>query len=186
MGLATFGGAHLLILDEPTNHLDIDSRGALIEALNDFPGAVILIAHDRHLIDATADRLWLVRDGGVSPFDGDLDDYRRLVTQPPAADGGRAEKSSASKADQRRDAAQRREALKPLARKIKETEALMEKLRSRIQVIDGELHDPGLYARDPARAARLAKERSDAAGALATQEEVWLMLSEDYETALAG
>ena len=68
-----------MILDEPTNHLDIDSRAALIEAINDYAGAVVLISHDRHLIDACADRLWLVADGTVSPFDGDLDEYRRQV-----------------------------------------------------------------------------------------------------------
>ncbi len=68
------------MLDEPTNHLDIDSRAALIEAINEFPGAVILVSHDRYLIEACADRLWLVADGtGRRPFDGDLDDYRRLV-----------------------------------------------------------------------------------------------------------
>ena len=82
LGLATFGGPHLLILDEPTNHLDIDSRAALIEAINDYPGAVILVSHDRHLLDACADRLWLVADGKVTPFDGDLDDYRRGVSWP--------------------------------------------------------------------------------------------------------
>ncbi|MCP5939849.1 ABC transporter ATP-binding protein, partial [Klebsiella pneumoniae] len=75
----TFQGPNLLILDEPTNHLDIDSREALMHALNDFDGAVILIAHDRHLIEATMDRLWLVRDGAVAPYDGDLDAYRSLV-----------------------------------------------------------------------------------------------------------
>jgi ATP-binding cassette subfamily F protein 3 len=71
MGLSTFDGPNLFILDEPTNHLDIDSREALMMALNDFPGAVILISHDRHLIEATADRLWLVKDGTVAPYDGD-------------------------------------------------------------------------------------------------------------------
>ena len=79
LGLATFAGPHLVILDEPTNHLDIDSRAALVEAINDYPGAVILISHDRHLIEACADRLWLVADGTVAPFEGDLDDYRRIV-----------------------------------------------------------------------------------------------------------
>ncbi len=79
MGLATFHGPNLLILDEPTNHLDIDSREELVHALNDFNGAVILIAHDRHLIEATMERLWLVREGGVKPFEGDLDEYRQIV-----------------------------------------------------------------------------------------------------------
>ncbi len=80
MGLATFEAPHLLILDEPTNHLDIDSREALVEALNMFDGAVILISHDRHLIEATADRLWIVGDGTVSSYDGDMDDYRARMT----------------------------------------------------------------------------------------------------------
>ena len=79
LGLATFGGPHLIILDEPTNHLDIDSRAALIEAINDYPGAVILVSHDRYLLEACVDRLWIVQNGAVTPYDGDLDDYRRLI-----------------------------------------------------------------------------------------------------------
>ncbi len=79
MGLAAFHAPNLLILDEPTNHLDIDSRRALIEALNDYDGAVILISHDRHLIEATADRLWLVNNGTVTTFEGDMDEYRDIV-----------------------------------------------------------------------------------------------------------
>src|SRR5205085_39016 len=75
LGLATFRGPNLIILDEPTNHLDIDSRAALIAAINAYPGAVILISHDRYLLDACADRLWLVAHGTVTPFEGDLDDY---------------------------------------------------------------------------------------------------------------
>ena len=79
MGLATFTGANLLILDEPTNHLDIDSREALVRALAEFSGAVILISHDRHLVEASVDRLWLVAEGTVRTYDGDLDEYRRSV-----------------------------------------------------------------------------------------------------------
>ena len=77
--LATFDGPHLLILDEPTNHLDVDAREALVRALNDYEGAVILISHDRHLIDACADRLWIVRDGTVRSYDGDMDQLSRRV-----------------------------------------------------------------------------------------------------------
>src|SRR5436305_452225 len=79
LGLATFFGPNMIILDEPTNHLDIDSRAALAEAINDFPGAVIMVSHDRYLIEACADRLWVVADQAVTSYDGDLDDYRRLV-----------------------------------------------------------------------------------------------------------
>ena len=79
LGLATFFGPNMIILDEPTNHLDIDSRAALAEAINDFPGAVIMVSHDRYLIEACADQLWVVADHAVTNFDGDLDDYRREV-----------------------------------------------------------------------------------------------------------
>ena len=113
MGLAAFEGPNLFILDEPTNHLDIDSRESLIEALNDFPGAVILISHDRHLIEATADRLWLVKDGTVKPYDGDLADYRQEVVGDAGGRRERREAEKASKADRRREAAQRRAALEP-------------------------------------------------------------------------
>src|SRR6202050_2034475 len=78
LGLATFFGPHLIILDEPPNHLDIDSRAALAEAINEFPGAVIMVSHDRYLIEACADQLWVVADHAVTTYDGDLDDYRRM------------------------------------------------------------------------------------------------------------
>src|SRR5947209_6760615 len=79
LGLATFFGPNLIILDEPTNHLDIDSRAALAEAINEFPGAVIMVSHDRYLIESCADRLWVGADRTVTPYDGDLDEYRRMV-----------------------------------------------------------------------------------------------------------
>jgi ATP-binding cassette subfamily F protein 3 len=79
LNLVAMAAPHLLILDEPTNHLDIDSRRALLDALNDYQGAVILITHDRSLMELVADRLWLAADGTVVPYDGDMDDYARLV-----------------------------------------------------------------------------------------------------------
>ena len=81
LALATRDAPQLLILDEPTNHLDIDARDALVKALSDFQGAVLLITHDPHLVELVADRLWLVGDGSVKPFDGDLDDYRALLVE---------------------------------------------------------------------------------------------------------
>ena len=100
LGLSTFAAPHLVILDEPTNHLDIDSRAALVDAINEYEGAVILVSHDRHLLEACADRLWLVADGTIREFDGDLDDYKAMVlgtAQPRApktvvfrAEAGRA------------------------------------------------------------------------------------------------
>ncbi len=185
MGLAAFEGPNLFILDEPTNHLDIDSREALIHALNDFPGAVILVSHDRHLLEATVDRLWLVKDGQVEPFDGDLDDYKTIVTGQPADRREKREAEKASKADRRREAAQRRAALEPLAKQIKATEGLMDRLRKRIEGIEGELADPVLYEKDAPRATKLARERSDLASQLDGHEERWLEMSAEYEEGIA-
>ncbi|RWN56286.1 ABC-F family ATP-binding cassette domain-containing protein [Mesorhizobium sp.] len=185
MGLSAFEGPNLFILDEPTNHLDIDSRESLIHALNEFPGAVILISHDRHLLEATADRLWLVKNGTVNPFDGDLDDYKTLVTGVAGERRGKREAEKASKADRRRDAAARRAAFEPLAKEIRATEALMDRIRKRIDLIEDELANPAVYEKDPSTATRLAKERSQLAQTLAGHEEKWLSMSAEYEEGTA-
>jgi ATP-binding cassette subfamily F protein 3 len=185
MGLSAFEGPNLFILDEPTNHLDIDSRESLIYALNEFDGAVILISHDRHLIEATADRLWLVKDGSVNPYDGDLADYRQLVTGIAGDRREKREAEKASKADRRREAAQRRAALEPIAKEIRATEALMERLRKRIDLLEDELANPALYEKDPSTATRLAKERSQLNATLAGHEDKWLALSAEYEQGTA-
>lgn len=183
MGLATFGAPNLLILDEPTNHLDIDSREALVHALNDYPGAVILISHDRHLVEVTMDRLWIVGDGTVRRYDGDLEEYKQLVLAAyrGGGDKGATGDDRASRADQRREAAQRREALAPLRKKIKDAETKIAKLQGTISGLDDKLADGGLYTRDPARAASLAKERSDAERLLAEVEESWLLMSAEHD-----
>jgi len=185
LGIATFFGPHLVVLDEPTNHLDIDSRAALVDAINDYPGAVILVSHDRHLIEACADRLWLVANGTVAPYDGDLDDYVRLVLGRDArAAGGRDDAAQASRAEQRRAAAEKRIELQPLKRRIDAAEKAVGALTAEIARIDGELGS-GLFARDPARASALAKARAEAATALANAEEDWLTASAEYEDAMA-
>ncbi len=187
MGLAAFQSPHLLILDEPTNHLDIDSREALVRALNDFSGAVILVTHDRHLIEACADRLWLVDGGTVTPFDGDIDDYRRMVLG--RSDGAEPKdlahtaQPQVSQKDQRRAAALRREALAPLRKKIKRREELIESLRKEIQALDDALAAPDLYSSEPERATTLAKERAEKVHAFARAESEWLDLSEELEAA---
>ena len=109
--LATFHAPHLLILDEPTNHLDVDSREALIHALNDYEGAVILISHDRHLLEATVDRLWIVRGGTVTPYDGDLESYRQEALA--ALKQASAEAAAAARWRRTPSAAARRNAARP-------------------------------------------------------------------------
>jgi ATP-binding cassette, subfamily F, member 3 len=188
LGLATFEGPHLVVLDEPTNHLDIDSRAALIEAINDYSGAVIVVSHDRFLLEACADRLWLVANGEVNPFDGDLDDYRRLVLsgdRKAATERNGFTEARVSRADLRRAAAEKRGELAPLRRRIDECDKVIAKLTKKIADIDAMLADPTLYDRDPARVSTLGKERADAASALAAAEDQWLALSADYEAAMA-
>ena len=189
MGLAAFDAPNLLILDEPTNHLDIDSRRALIEALNDYEGAVILISHDRHLIEATVDRLWLVNNGTVKTFDGDMEEYRSLIVQSPKKDDKDKAASTgdtANKADQRKANADRRAQYAPLKKKINEIESLTAKLQKQIQLLDTELADPTLYEKSPAKAAEKAKLRSMAVDKLNDAEEQWLELSAEYEEAMAS
>jgi ATP-binding cassette, subfamily F, member 3 len=188
MGLAAFRGPHLLILDEPTNHLDIDSRAALVEAINDFSGAVILVSHDRFLLEACADRLWLVANGTVKPFDGDLDDYRRLVLagdlDRPGPERRRGpELVRPSRTDDRRVAAEKRVALAPLRKRLDTVETRMKRLAEVIGKIDAALADGAAFARDPVKATELARRRAEAERALVAAEEEWLALSGEIEAA---
>ena len=180
MGLATFHGPHLLILDEPTNHLDIDSRAALIEAINDYEGAIILIAHDRHLIDACADRLWLVDGGTVKAFDGDMDDYKKLVL---SRTGGAASKPGRSVNKPVERSAPTTPSAKPvsLKKQIAAEEEKMSKLASLISKVDGVLADGSLFQREPDRASTLARQRQELEQALVTAEESWLSLTVQQE-----
>lgn len=188
MGLAAFDAPNMLILDEPTNHLDIDSRNALIEALNDYEGAVILISHDRHLIEATVDRLWLVKDGTVTNYDGDLEDYRSIVVAgaKPKASKAKVADETVNKADQRKAAAEKRAAFAPLKKKINEIESLTEKLQKQIRVLDTELESQELYEKFPAKATAKVKERAEIFAKLTKAEEEWMELSTEYEEAMAG
>jgi ATP-binding cassette subfamily F protein 3 len=188
LGLATLSGPHLVILDEPTNHLDIDSRAALIEAINEHPGAVILVSHDRYLIEACAERIWLVADGRVTPFDGDLDEYRSLVLGERAAETGGERRQSAprgGRAEIRRAAARLRIELAPLRQRIAQADAAVKRLTEEIARIDVTLADAGLFARDPSKAANLAKVRADTVDALARAEDEWLAASAELEAAMA-
>jgi ATP-binding cassette subfamily F protein 3 len=187
MGLAAFEGPHLLILDEPTNHLDIDSRAALMEAINDYEGAVVLVSHDRFLIEACAERLWLVAGGTVKPFDGDMDDYRRLVLagelQPAPRRGQRGDERP-SRTDGRRAAAERRVALAPLRKRMDTLEARIDKLSGVIAKVDAALAG-GAFAKDAAKAGELARMRAEAAAALAAAEDEWLALGAELQAAQA-
>ena len=174
MGLATFDGPQLLILDEPTNHLDIDSRGELIEAINDYEGACIIVAHDRRLLEACVDRLWLVANGTVKPFDGDLADYGRTVL------------GQASPAPQKRCEAAPKPAPAPsrgrgqstLKRDLAALEERMNRFQDLLRRVDAALMEAGAAGGDALKMADLAERRGELERALASAEEAWLDLSE--------
>ena len=186
---------HLLLLDEPTNHLDVDTRQALVQAINEYPGAVVLVSHDSHLIELIADRLWLVAEGTITPFDGDLDDYRRLLLEQRRAeraearrrsrgarDGGRPGEHKALKPkDRRRAAAATRDAQASLRRVARDAEARVEELTKACQELEAHLANPQSYDGDQneleglqMRYGALRRELSDA-------EASWLSAQEALE-----
>ncbi len=191
LALTAFHGPHLLILDEPTNHLDVDSREALVHALTEFEGAVILISHDRHLVEATADRLWIVRGGTVTSYDGDMDSYRaELLAERgtrPRGDTAAADDDTrgSDRATLRRLAAERRAELAPLKKAMQAAEKQVERLAADVARHDAELADPALYAAAD-KAQKIVQQRGQLAKRLAEAEEAWLSASEAYENAAAG
>jgi ATP-binding cassette subfamily F protein 3 len=171
MGLTTFDGPQLLILDEPTNHLDIDSRAELVEAINDYEGACILISHDRRLLEACADRLWLVAQGQVRNYEGDLDDYAKLVLGQTAESKPRAAKVTAASKPQE----------PPLARQIAAIEQKMQKFQELLTRIDEALAKAASDGAASAQAIDLASKRGELERALVAAEETWLELSAKAE-----
>jgi len=180
LALATRDAPQLLILDEPTNHLDIDAREALIRALAEFAGAVLLITHDPHLIELVADRLWLVADGTVRPYEGDMDEYRTLLAER-ARSGPKPE--APSRRDDRRDRAEARLQQAPLRRQARDAERRLADLAAEKARLEAKLADPGLYA--PGRAAEVASANQRLA-AIARETEAaelaWLEATEALET----
>ena len=180
---------NLLLLDEPTNHLDIDMREALTEALQDYTGALIVVAHDRHLLRATADELWLVDDGEVKPFDGDLDDYRRWVLTGRAEAARKAAEAPAPVADRRAqkraEATARQESYakrKPLTDKLAQIEQAMETIAAERSSIEAWLTTPEAYAEGGRDALRdTVARQGDLTWQLARLEAEWIEVSETLE-----
>ena len=178
---------NLLLLDEPTNHLDIEMREALTEALQDYEGALIVVAHDRHLLRATTDELWLVADGSLSPFEGDLDDYRDWVRsrRPDDEPSGGPPTAVDRKARRRAEAAERQrlsELRKPLQQKLAVLEAEMQALEDEKQEVEAWLATEDAYAETSKENLIAALERQgDLTWRLARAESSWLELQSQLE-----
>ncbi len=181
LALATRDAPHLLILDEPTNHLDIDARDALVRALADFAGAVLLITHDPDLVSLIADRLWLVADGTVCSYDGDLDDYRARLAERAQP----TKQSTPTRRDDRRERAEAREKLAPLRKRAKDAEAKIAKLAAERRAIEAKLADPELYAAPNPVAVTAAQTRLAAiTREEAEAEAAWLAAEQALEVAV--
>jgi len=174
--LVTHDAPSLLILDEPTNHLDMETREALVAALAEYSGAVVLVSHDWHLVELVADRLWLVEDGTVRPFEDDLDAYRRrLLDRDDAAEpadgasGGRDPRRTA-----RRGGAERRLLLQPLRQTAHQAEAAAARLAAEQRALDQTLAAPGAFGGQGAALAAALKRRAELARLIAEAEAEWL------------
>jgi len=179
------GAPHMMLLDEPTNHLDVDARESLVQAINAYPGAVILVSHDAHLINLVCDRLWLVAEGTCKPFDGSLDDYRRLLLEQR-----RGIRRAAGAGDGRRRGRQARAAVRGetalLRRAEREAEARVADLQKQKMIIETELADPAVY---DGRTVDLTKRHvrlAEVTAGLAAAETAWVKAHEALETAKLG
>ncbi|WBU55509.1 ABC-F family ATP-binding cassette domain-containing protein [Paracoccus sediminicola] len=176
--IATIDAPHLLVLDEPTNHLDIESREALTEALNDYSGAVVLVSHDMHLLSLVADRLWLVDQGMVSPWQGDLDDYRAMLLQTTE---DRPEKSLPAPKAKRPG----RDEILDLRAEARKAEARVEKLTEMLDKIGEKMADPGIYD-DAAEVEKWGRKHAEASEAMIRAEALWMAAMERLERAETG
>jgi ATP-binding cassette, subfamily F, member 3 len=174
----------LLILDEPTNHLDLEAREALVAAINEFSGAVVIVSHDWHLLSLVAEQLWLVADGTVKPFEGDLEDYRRMILAPAAAaDPETSKAASKLRRENRRAAAGRRRELGPLRKQLKDAERALGTVSARKATLDRRIADPATYAADSSDVASLLREQAALAAELREAEARWLAAAAAIEEA---
>jgi ATP-binding cassette subfamily F protein 3 len=177
---------NLLLLDEPTNHLDLEMRHALLVALQEFPGAVIVVSHDRTLLRSACDSFLLVANGSVAPFDGDLEDYAAWL-----AKGGKASRAvsdpggsaTPSRQEQRRLEAEARNRLTPLRNEQRRIESRLEKLTAEQRQLEAELADPMTYTSKPPEEGRqLTVRHAEVSREIATLEERWLEVASELET----
>ena len=192
LALATRNAPHMLLLDEPTNHLDMDARASLVDAINDFEGAVVLVSHDTHLVKMVADQLWVVASGSVTPFDGDIDDYQSRLLRERSGRPAKEGKGKKDKKDKKEKAASApapapapSEKVKrgPLKRALEAAEKSIATLTKQRNDIEAKLADPATYSGPPTVAAELQKEKLRLERELAHAEHEWMVAQEAYEAA---
>lgn len=189
LALIVWQRPNLLLLDEPTNHLDLDMRQALTEALIDFEGAIVVVSHDRHLLRSTTDEFYLVHDGLVEQFDGDLDDYQKWLADDQKNNQGDAQVESSSvnisaqdKKEQKRREAELRAQLQPLKKSLQKIEQMMDKLSTELKDIENQLADSAIYEQSQKEALnQLLLQQSKLKGELENYEMQWLDIQSEIE-----
>lgn len=201
LAIVAYQKPNLLLLDEPTNHLDLDMREALSLALSTYKGALILVSHDRHLLEAIADKLWLIDDGNVSEFNGDLNDYQEFLNkknreykeklnekiqkQPNQNLVSEKAKAQTYKTkEQKKLEAQKRQSLRPLKLEIEKLEKQMEKIKKSLADIDTTLSDLELYSKEPEKVEILSIERAKLSDELDECEVAWIEKQDELEQAM--
>ncbi|HQS14483.1 MAG TPA: ABC-F family ATP-binding cassette domain-containing protein [Reyranella sp.] len=185
LALATRTAPHMLLLDEPTNHLDMDARASLVDAINDFEGAVVLVSHDTHLVKMVADALWVVQGGTVKAFDGDIDEYQAKLLKERGARPPKAEKTAdaGSKKDQRKAAADNRTNKAPLKKAVDSAEKMLARLTEQLNGVLAKLADPAIYAGPGSVVTELQKEKARLEREVGNAEKRWLAAQEALEAA---
>ena len=186
LALATRNAPHMLLLDEPTNHLDMDARASLVDAINDFEGAVVLVSHDTHLVKMVADTLWLVAGGTVKAFDGDIDEYQaKLLKERGAKPAKRDERPAdlGTKKDQRKASADNRAQKAPLKKAVDSAEKMLARLTVQLDGVMAKLGDPAIYAGPGTVVTDLQREKARLEREVANAEQRWLAAQEAFEKA---
>jgi len=181
--LIGFHKPHLLVLDEPANHLDIDSRAELIKSLNAYEGAVLIISHDRNLLEAVVERLWLVDKGTVTTYEGSLEDYRALQLEKDRSNKKQTAGVGDTRKQSRKDAAEARKRIAPLKKAYETLEARIAKTKARLPLIDEELSVSDIFTINPDKAVKLGQERVELIRVIEALEMDWLEALESYEAA---
>lgn len=184
--LIGFHKPHLLVLDEPANHLDIDSRAELMKSLNAYEGAVIIISHDRSLLESVVDRLWLVDKGTVKTYEGSLEDYRKFQLEKSKPEKKTRVEPEKRKGYERKEAAAARKRVAPLKKKAETYEKKITESRTQLNDIDAALAVPDLFTTSPEKAVELGQNRVNLEKLIETLEEDWLEALEAYEAALGN
>lgn len=190
LGLITFNGPGMMILDEPTNHLDIDSRDALVRALNDYKGAVLIISHDRHLIDATVDQIWIAEGGEIKILDDDMQGYEdSLLAKLSGSERKKKTKNnskgSGSRKKERQAAAARRAGLSPLRKEIQGFEKRISQLQKKLDELEKQLENESLYKESPEKSQELLRQRAELRSELEKVEILWVDKNDILEKAEA-